>query len=335
MDSHILVYFIQFVLIFVLLYIMVILLKLSKITRLEKRIDKYTLNPLHEDEDSLIDELMDLYYKYRKRLSNKLSKSKLFKGMDKRYVKYIDKSNKEIVGFDYVADKVIFSFVFLIIVIVTNALFSVFATISEMAIGLLVGFYLPDVILLSNSKIKSKTIENDLLKAITIMNNSFKSGNSIMQAIKIVTEEIDGPLKAEFDKMYVDLSYGLSLDVVFKRFSKRVNTEEVKYMTTSLTILNKTGGNVKKVFSTIENNFFERRKLSQELRSIRASSVFMFRVLILIPFAISMFIIFLNPTYFEVLYTTPIGFGILFLIIFIYLLYIVVIRKVMDVEGLK
>ncbi len=44
--------------------------------------------------------------------------------------------------------------------------------------------------------------------------------------------------------MHLELSFGLSVDVVFGRFAKRVELEEVSYLTASLSILNKTGGNI-------------------------------------------------------------------------------------------
>ena len=81
-----------------------------------------------------------------------------------------------------------------------------------------------------------------------------------MQAIEIVAKELKGPISQEFKKMHLEISYGLSLDVVFERFSKRIESEEVSYITSSLSILNKTGGNIIKVFSSIEKMLFNKRK---------------------------------------------------------------------------
>ena len=54
------------------------------------------------------------------------------------------------------------------------------------------------------------------------------------------------------------------LDVVFDRFAKRMNLEEAEYLSSSLTILNKTGGNIIKVFASIEKMLFDKRKLKKE-----------------------------------------------------------------------
>ena len=80
------------------------------------------------------------------------------------------------------------------------------------------------------------------------MNNSFKAGSNVTKAVETVIDELDGPIKDEFRKIYIDINYGLSLDVVFNRFYERVKLEDAQYLTSSLSLLNKTGGNIVKVF---------------------------------------------------------------------------------------
>lgn len=48
------------------------------------------------------------------------------------------------------------------------------------------------------------------------MNNAFKAGKSTIQAVEIAKNELPEPLKYEFRKIYNDMKYGLSVDVVFK-----------------------------------------------------------------------------------------------------------------------
>lgn len=331
-DSSFIVLIIQALLIITLLYFMINLLKLSRVMRLEKRINRYAINTLNDNDISIFDEIYILFNKYKKFLSRRLGKSKFFSKTSKRYEKYVLDNNTK--AMDFVSVKVMLSLTFLIIVIISNAFWNRLVDIYQVSLSLLIGYYVYDIFLIFREKNKAKNIENDLLRAITIMNNSFKSGKSIMQAIYIVSCEVDGEIKNEFKKMYIDLTYGLSLEVVFKRFSKRVNIEEVKYMTTSLIILNKTGGNIVNVFQTIEKNFFTRRKLKQEMKSIASSAEFMFKILAVMPLFIILMIVILNPTYFIPLFETSIGLMITILILVIYLSYIFVVKKIMKVEEL-
>ena len=164
------------------------------------------------------------------------------------------------------------------------------------------------------------------------MNNAFRSGRSTMQAIEIVSQELKGPIKQEFKKMHLEISYGLSLDVVFDRFSKRVDSEEVNYITSSLSILNKTGGNIIKVFSSIEKMLFSKRKLKEEMKSLTSSARMISKVLLFMPFVFVIFISILNPTYFASLINTTVGNILLAIIILIYALYAFIVNKVMKVR---
>ena len=153
-----------------------------------------------------------------------------------------------------------------------------------------------------------------------------------MQAIEIVAHELKGPIKQEFKKMHLEISYGLSLDVVFERFSKRVESEEVSYITSSLSILNKTGGNIIKVFSSIEKMLFNKRKLKQEMKSLTSSANMISKILLLMPFLFIGLITLLNPSYFLPLFNTNIGNVLLFVIIIIYILYAFIVNKIMKVR---
>ena len=186
--------------------------------------------------------------------------------------------------------------------------------------------------MLIHHKTTEKDMENDLLKAIIIMNNAFKSGRSIMQAIELVGNELNTPIGKEFKKMFIDLTYGLELETVFDRFYKRVNVEEIKYMTSTLVIINKTGGNIVKIFSSIEQEFYERRRLKQELESQTSLSKLIFIILIIMPIVVFLSIFILNKDYFNIFLTNNIGKILLLIILSLYLLYIIIIRKITNMK---
>lgn len=60
--------------------------------------------------------------------------------------------------------------------------------------------FIPDIIYIFKFRRYRSRLENDFLQAITIMNNAFKSGRSILQAIELVTNELEGPIANEFQK---------------------------------------------------------------------------------------------------------------------------------------
>lgn len=332
-EFDLVLFLLQLLIIIGLLAIVFYLLRLTRSIRLEKRIAKYSLEPLDEKEESFFDIVYRYLQQGEKKLSKRLYRLRIFDQYSKKYLKYVDGSKQEREDpMDFISLKLFVSLIAFLIVLFSDVLQYQSITFLQVCYSLLLGFFLPDAFLIAKRKLREKQIENDLLRAIIIMNNAFKSGRSTMQAIEIVSCELDGPIQEEFKKMYIDLTYGLSLEVVFKRFQERVHVDEVKYITTSLSILNQTGGNIVKVFSSIERSFFNRRKLREELKSLTASANAIFKILVGIPPLIFMAIFFMNPAYFAPLFQTGIGLVIFFLILALYISYILIIRRVMRMK---
>lgn len=324
---------IQFILIVVLLVVALYLLKLSKALRKEKRIANFTIDAITDKPMSFFDKIANFYAKIISNLSKVLKKSAVFTKYSEKYEKYVDQTKRiRTDKMDYISTKIVISLLACFITIISDVLRLKVISPLQLLLALLIGFFIPDIFLAIDYKRKQHQMENDLLKAVIIMNNAFKSGRSIMQSVALVSTELTGPIAEEFKKMSIDLTYGLDIETVFERFSSRVRLEEVKYMSSSLVILNKTGGNIVNIFSSIEKGFFDRKKLNDELKSTTALSSLVFKVLVAMPFLIFLVIYILNPHYFDSFITTVIGKIILVIILAIYILYILIVRKIMSLK---
>ena len=143
---------------------------------------------------------------------------------------------------------------------------------------------------------------------------------------------IRGGKPNEFKKMYLDMKYGLSVDTVFERFAKRVDLEEAVFLSSSLTILNKTGGNIVEVFSSIERTLFDKKKLNEELKNISASPKMVTRVLLVIPIIFISIIYILNPSYFAPLFSSTLGYMIIVTIVLMFIIYVILLNKITKID---
>lgn len=333
-NASINLFIVQSIIIVFLLAVVIWFLRVNKITMLEKRYKKYCLEPLNNNEVAVLDRIINFYNDLKKKLSKSFSKSVLLKDYAKKYEQYVDRSKviRED-AMDFISTKFIWGIIFVIIIIIYDVLWYKPITSTQIATLFLIGIFVPDIYWKYKEKSKKTQIEKDMLKAIIIMNNSFKSGLSIMQAIYMVSTELEGPIADEFKKMYIDISFGLDMDMVFERFASRVDSEEARYITTSLSVLNKTGGNIVQVFTSVERSAFTRKKLKEELGALSASANAIYKMLIVIPVLIIAIILLLNPSYFGPLLTTGIGRVICGLIVLIYVSYIVIIRRIVKMKG--
>ena len=310
------VFIIQLVLFIVLFIIIIFLVRNVIANKKAARINYYALKPIKNVEISFSEKIVNSYLSFIKKFRKLIKKSNYFVMRSKKYEKYIKyKDRDRIQTVDFITNKFIISIIFILLTtisqIFTTKSFSFFGYI----INYFIGYYLLDFLLFLNYKRKTRNIENDLLRAIIIMNNCFKAGKSTLQALKVASDELPYPLGDEFKKMYLDMKYGLSIDTVFERFARRVNIDEAIYLSSSLTILNKTGGNIVEVFSSIERTLFDKKKLKEEMKNISAAPKVVVIILSIVPVLFIGVVYLLNPTYFNPLFSSTLGYIIIAIII--------------------
>ena len=330
-NNENLILFGQIGIVILFLGLVLFLIKYIKSIKLEKRFSKYTINSYKNKSISLLDNIHTDYLKFINKLSKLLKKSSIMNNMAKKYEKY-DCMFEKYDSMDFVSRKVVFGLIYIAIAITVSLIASTILTFVEVLISFILGFYMLDIIyILKYSKYKKK-IENDMLSAITLMNNAFKAGKSIIQAVELVSRELNGPISKEFERIGKEIMYGIDVDIAFKRFKDRVKIKEAVYLSSSLSILNKTGGNIIKVFDKIEKNVYNRKKLQNELKSLTSSSKLITYVLIFVPIIFIVFIGIINIGYFEPLFEHPLGIFVILISLIIYIAYIIIVKKAMKVK---
>lgn len=329
MDKRLLIVLIQILLVFAIVIIITLYLRLNNAVKLEKRIARYSVRYNKDDNnESAFDKFWKKYIKFVKKQRKKIRK--LVPNLTRIYDKY--SVGSEYKAEDYITHKFVISILFVILTIIAMSIQGKFVTLLQLVISLIIGFYVLDIYLVINSKLTKKKIENDMLRAIIIMNNAFKSGKSTIQAVEIASKKLPKPICFEFKKIYEEMKYGLSIDTVFDRFSKRVAIEEAEYLSSSLTILNRTGGNIVAVFDSIEKTLFDKKKLKEELKNSTTVSKLVVKILLVVPIFFVLIIYLLNPDYFSPFFESTLGYLMLGFILLMFIVYAYLLDKIVKVE---
>lgn len=326
-------FLLRIVLVIILFVIIVYVIRISKANRKAKRISRYSIEPVVNNYSSYSDRILNNYYKFIMKMRVYIKKSFYLKKSAKKYEKYVSYNNHNVIeGVDFITTKFVIAIVFTVFTTFSQVFSKRLLNSFDFVINFVIGYFILDIYLHFSYKKKKKKMATDLLRAVIVMNNAFKSGKSTLQAIKITSDELEGPLKDEFKKMYLDMKYGLSVDTVFDRFAKRVGIDEAVYLSSSLTILNKTGGNIVEVFSSIERTLFDKKKLDEELKNISSVPKMIVKVLIAVPIIFAIVIYFLDPTFFAPLFDTVLGYMIVGILLIMFIIYILLLMRVLRIE---
>ncbi len=322
---------VRLLLIILLIVVVDLVIKLNKFLSVERRISRYSVDSLMDNQGSIGDKLKIRYERFILKNRKKLKDNKAVLSQASKYKKYITiGDNINII--DFIIIKLVVGIIFVLLVVISFVINGRLVSFLGMIISFIFGYYIFDIYIYFDTKHKKKRIKNDMLRAVILLNNAFKAGKSIIQAVYIASQELPAPICYEFTKIYQDLSFGISSDVAFSRFANRVNLEEARYISSSLTILNKTGGNIVAVFSSIERTLFDKKKLEEDLKNSTQASNMVVKFLILVPVAFVIIIYLLSPTYFDPLFQSTLGYVIIFMACISFIIFVWLLNKVMKVK---
>lgn len=329
MDKQLIVIMIQVLLVFSIITIITLFIRLNNAVKLEKRIAKYSVRYNNKVKNlSVFERVWNRYIWFVKKQRKKIRK--MFPTLVKRYDRYV--LHEDVKAEDYVTHKIVIGLLLMLLAIIAMAIQGQVITMFQLLISFAVGFMLLDIGLMIEQRINRKKIENDILKAIIVMNNAFKSGKSTMQAVEIASNKLPGVIGLEFKKIYEEMQYGLSIETVFSRFSKRVKLEEAEYLASSLMILNRTGGNIVAVFNSIEKTLFDKKKLKEELKNSTTVSKLVVRLLLVVPIVFGLIVYMLNPSYFDPFFESTLGYIMLGIIFIMFIIYAYLLDRIVKVN---
>ncbi|MFZ9595576.1 MAG: type II secretion system F family protein [Bdellovibrionia bacterium] len=171
-----------------------------------------------------------------------------------------------------------------------------------------------------------------MVDALSLMSNGMKSGLSIVQSLGLVTQEMPNPIQQEFNLVLSENRLGVSLEESFGNLAKRIKSEDVEMFVTSINILKETGGNLAETFDTIVLTIRERIRVENKIGALTAQGYYQGVFVMCIPPALALIFSQTDPDFMKPLFTTPLGWGLIFIIFLLELVGFFVIMKIVKID---
>ena len=171
-----------------------------------------------------------------------------------------------------------------------------------------------------------------MVDALGLMSNGMKSGLSVVQSMGLVTQEMPNPVRQEFSLILSQNKVGVSLEEAFTNLSKRIKSDDVEMFVTSVNILKETGGNLAETFDTIVSTIRERIKVENKIKALTMMGFMQGVVVMMIPPILGMVFYTTDPAFMRPLFSTPIGWVIIMVILLLESVGFFVIMKVIKID---
>jgi len=135
--------------------------------------------------------------------------------------------------------------------------------------ALLLGF-LPLLSARSKAKKRMRAFGDQLSSALELVTRSMRSGHSLISGFQMVGEELSDPIATEFGVVAEEVRLGLELRDALGNLTRRVDNDNLPYLTTAVLIQRQTGGNLAELLDRLSALLRERIQFTGRVRALTA-----------------------------------------------------------------
>lgn len=149
--------------------------------------------------------------------------------------------------------------------------------------------------------------EEQLPDAIDMVRRALRAGHPFSAAIRLVADEMDDPVSAEFGTTFADLNYGNDSRRAMLGLLQRIPSVTVMALVTSILVQRETGGNLAEILERISIVVRSRFKLQRKVKTLSAEGRLSAWILTLVPLVLFAVIWVTTPAYLPMLLEDDIG----------------------------
>jgi len=168
-------------------------------------------------------------------------------------------------------------------------------------------------------KIKAESIRTkfceQLPDAIDLMVAVLRSGHSVSQSVKSVSEELPAPCGKEFETILHKMNLGQPLSQSLIASSLRFRSYELDLIQRAVSIQNEVGGSLAELLEKTNDTLRQRLKLARQLKVITSQSRLSAQIVGILPIVLALALNMMSPGYLQVLVEDNTGRGLLMLAI--------------------
>ncbi|RTR33370.1 type II secretion system F family protein [Shewanella atlantica] len=140
-------------------------------------------------------------------------------------------------------------------------------------------------------------IEAAFPDALDVIRRALQAGYSFADAIKLATEELEGPIAKEFGLMFANINYSKDTKRALLGFIERVPSVSAMAFASAVMVQKETGGNLAENINSLARVIRERFSFRRRVKTLSAEGRLSAWILILLPFVLFAVIYLQTPSY--------------------------------------
>ncbi len=189
------------------------------------------------------------------------------------------------------------------------------------------GYLLPSFYLRNRRGRRLRQFDAALPRAMELIANSMKAGQSVAQSLTAVTDNASPPMSDEFNLARREIELGASVESALSNMVRRIGSSDLRLMVMVVTIQRTIGGDLPAILITLADTMRQREEMRAEVLAATAQSRATALIITLLPIVAAALLYFIVRDYFRPMLTNPIGWALLVLAAFLLFVGNLIIRR--------
>ena len=177
----------------------------------------------------------------------------------------------------------------------------------ELLILAVLGYLAPSLYLRNRRGHRLRLFDSGLPRAMELIGNSMKAGQSVAQSLTAVTDNAAPPVSDEFVLARREIELGASVESALNNMVKRIGSNDLRLMVMVITIQRSVGGDLPAILVTLADTMRQREEMRAEVLAATAQSRASAVIITLLPIVAAVLLYFVVRDYFRPMLTNPIG----------------------------
>ncbi|MEV7606260.1 type II secretion system F family protein [Paenarthrobacter sp. NPDC089322] len=156
---------------------------------------------------------------------------------------------------------------------------------------------------------RRERFDDQLGDTLQLLSGGLRAGHSILRAIDAAAVESASPTAEEMRRIITETSLGRDLQESLNDTAERMRSEDFVWIAQAIQINREVGGNLAEVLDQVNETIRERSEIKGHIKSLAAEGKFSAYILMALPFGIVIMLMLVNPGYMNVMFTHPLGWG--------------------------
>lgn len=173
---------------------------------------------------------------------------------------------------------------------------------------------------------------SQLSDAMVIICNALRAGQSFQTAMKSVADEMEEPISREFMRVYRETQYGMPLETSLARLVARTKNQDLDLMCAAVIIQRQIGGNLAAILENISDTINQRIRMRGEVKAMTSAGRFSGYIIGGLPVIIILLLMFVNPQYIDMFFTTQSGRVMLIISVVLEIIGFSIVNKIVNIK---